>query len=68
MTAFPVISARHKFHPKTACGKLKAEITPTSPNGFHVSIIKCSLRSEGISYPLKVLDNPQAKSHMSIDS
>jgi len=37
---FPPIIDKAKFHPKTAFGKLKAVITPTTPNGFHYSIMK----------------------------
>jgi hypothetical protein len=45
-TVFPQMSEMAKFHPKTAFGKLKAEITPTVPKGFHTSIMKCSGLSE----------------------
>lgn len=36
---FPVIIDKAKFQKKTAQGKLKAEITPTTPRGFHYSRI-----------------------------
>lgn len=68
ITQLPQIREIAKFQPKTAFGKLKAVITPTIPKGFHYSIMKCSLRSEGITYPLIDLDNPQAKSQISIVS
>jgi hypothetical protein len=48
MHVFPQISAKAKFHPKTALGKLNAVMTPTIPKGFHISIMKCSFLSEGI--------------------
>lgn len=35
----PQTAATQKFQPKTAVGKLKAEITPIKPKGFHYSII-----------------------------
>jgi len=46
---FPPIIDKAKFHPKTALGKLKAVITPTTPKGFHYSIMKCSGLSLGIT-------------------
>mmetsp|Transcript_42393 Transcript_42393/g.49430 ORF Transcript_42393/g.49430 Transcript_42393/m.49430 type:complete len:208 (-) Transcript_42393:74-697(-) len=56
------------FHPKTAHGKLKAEITPTIPSGFQFSSMKCPGLSEGRIFPSKDLDNPQAKSQISMTS
>lgn len=41
-TKSPQMNAMAAFHPKTAQGKLKAVITPTIPNGFQSSIMKCS--------------------------
>jgi len=38
-TISPHISARERFHPATATGKLNAVMTPTIPNGFQISII-----------------------------
>jgi len=35
----PQVAAIQKFHPKTAHGKLKAVMIPTSPSGFHYSIM-----------------------------
>lgn len=37
---FPQISDMALFQPKTACGKLKADMMPITPNGFHCSIKK----------------------------
>jgi hypothetical protein len=36
----PVAIAMARFQKNTAFGKLKAEITPIKPNGFHYSIMK----------------------------
>lgn len=36
----PQTNPRAIFHPNTAAGKLKAVIIPTSPKGFHYSIMK----------------------------
>ena len=51
-TVFPQIREMAKFHPKTALGKLKAEMTPTVPRGFQTSIMKCSGLSELKTDPL----------------
>lgn len=64
----PHIADKAKFQKNTAFGKLKAEITPTIPNGFHYSIIKWSGLSLGITDPLMHLDIPVAMSQTSIDS
>ena len=64
----PQIIAIAAFHPKTAHGKLKAVMTPTIPNGFQTSIIKCSGLSEFKTLPPIVLDNPQAISQISMNS
>lgn len=47
----PTVAAIQKFHPKTAHGKLKAVMIPTSPSGFHYSIMKWSGLSDGITSP-----------------
>ena len=39
-TELPHTSASAAFHDHTATGKLNAEITPTTPSGCHVSIIR----------------------------
>ncbi|MDT4818994.1 hypothetical protein FQZ97_521000 [compost metagenome] len=44
-TGSPHTSASVAFHDHTATGKLKAEITPHTPSGCQVSIIRCSARS-----------------------
>lgn len=44
-TGSPHTSASAAFHDHTATGKLKAEITPHTPSGCQVSIIRCSARS-----------------------
>ena len=41
-TGSPQTSASAAFHDQTATGKLKAVITPTTPSGCQVSIIRCS--------------------------
>ena len=40
-TLLPHTSASAAFQAHTATGKLNAEITPTTPSGCHVSIIRC---------------------------
>ncbi len=40
IVVFPQISEIALFQPKTAQGKLNADITPTMPSGFHCSIKK----------------------------
>lgn len=64
----PQINPNAKFHPNTATGKLKAVIIPTTPNGFHYSIIKWDGLSDGITKPYNDLDNPHAISQISIIS
>ena len=39
-TLSPQTKARQAFHAQTATGKLNAEITPTTPSGCQVSIIR----------------------------
>ena len=56
------------FQDQTATGKLKAEITPTTPAGCHCSVILWSGRSEGSTRPPTWRDRPTAKSQMSIIS
>ena len=65
---FPHIKAMERFQPKTENGTLKAVITPTIPNGFQTSIMKCSGLSELKIDPPIVLDIPQAIIHISITS
>ena len=50
-TESPQTRASAAFHDHTATGKLKAEITPTTPSGCQVSIIRCSARSVAIVRP-----------------
>lgn len=59
-TEFPVTRAKALFHPYTAHGKLKAEITPTTPSGFHCSRRACPGRSEGKIFPSSDLESPVA--------
>ena len=40
-TASPQTKASAAFHDHTATGKLKAEMTPTTPTGCQVSIMRC---------------------------
>ncbi len=51
MTGSPQTSATAVFHDQTAAGKLKAEITPTTPIGCQVSINRWPGRSEGMVRP-----------------
>ncbi len=67
-TALPHASASAAFHAHTATGKLKAEITPHTPNGCQVSSMRCSGRSEAIVRPCSCRESPTAKSQMSIIS
>ncbi len=64
----PHTAASIAFHPHTAFGKLNAVITPIGPKGSHCSISRCCARSLGIVSPCNCLDNPTAKSAMSIVS
>src|ERR1019366_7608108 len=66
--ALPAMAARKAFQDHTATGKLKAEITPTTPSGCHCSYMRCSTRSECIVKPYIMRDWPTAKSAMSIIS
>jgi hypothetical protein len=50
-TASPQTSASAAFQLQTATGKLKAEITPTTPSGCQVSIIRWLGRSVAIVRP-----------------
>ena len=50
-TLSPHTSASAAFHDHTATGKLKAEITATTPAGCQVSIIRWFLRSVAIVRP-----------------
>src|SRR6266702_3987087 len=67
-TALPQTRASAAFHDQTATGKLKAEITPTTPSGCQVSIMRCAVRSEGRVRPASCRDKPAAKPQMSIIS
>ncbi len=51
MTGSPQTKAIAVFQDHTAAGKLKALITPTTPNGCHVSISRWPGRSEVIVLP-----------------
>jgi hypothetical protein len=66
-TKSPQMKAIAAFHPKTAQGKLNAVITPTIPNGFQTSIIKCYGLSELNTVPPIVRDSPQAISQISMN-
>ena len=66
--ALPLIAARKAFHDHTATGKLKADITPTTPSGCHCSYMRCCGRSECMVRPYSMRDWPTAKSAMSIIS
>jgi hypothetical protein len=50
-TELPHTSASMAFQDHTATGKLNAEMTPTTPSGCHVSIMRCSARSVAIVRP-----------------
>ena len=50
-TGSPQTSARAAFHDHTATGKLNAEITPQTPSGCQVSIIRWSGRSVAMVRP-----------------
>ncbi len=67
-TLSPQTKASALFHAQTATGKLKAEITPTTPTGCQVSIIRWPGRSDAIVRPYSWRDRPTAKSQMSIIS
>ena len=64
----PQISPIAVFQPATAQGKLKAEITPMFPIGFHYSIIMWPGLSLGKTLPPIILDIPTAMSQVSIYS
>jgi len=59
-TVLPHTKASAAFHDQTATGKLKAEITPTTPKGCHVSIMRWSGRSEAMVKPYSCRDKPAA--------
>ncbi len=50
-TGSPQTKARQAFQAHTATGKLNAEITPTTPSGCQVSIIRCPGRSVAMVRP-----------------
>ena len=64
----PQIHANAVFQAQTATGKLNAEIIPTTPIGWYWSYILCKGLSECKVDPFNCLDNPTAKSQMSIIS
>ena len=67
-TGSPHTTASAAFHDHTATGKLKAEITPHTPSGCQVSIMRWPGRSVAIVRPYSWRDRPTAKSQMSIIS
>ncbi len=67
-TELPVTRARVVFHDQTATGKLKAVITPTTPIGCQVSIIRWPARSVAMVLPKSWRDWPTARSQISIIS
>ncbi len=67
-TLSPHTSASAAFQAHTATGKLKALITPTTPSGCQVSIMRWPGRSDAIVRPYSWRDRPTAKSQMSIIS
>ena len=50
-TGSPHTIASAAFHDHTATGKLNTLITPIGPSGCHVSVSRCSGRSEAIVRP-----------------
>ena len=50
-TGSPQTSASAAFHDQTATGKLKAVITPQTPKGCQVSIMRCMGRSVAMVRP-----------------
>ena len=64
----PQTEAKQKFQAKTAIGKLKAVMQPTTPSGCHNSCNLWSGLSLGIVSPYSCLLRPVAKSHISIAS
>ena len=50
-TGSPHTKASAAFHDQTATGKLKAEMTPQTPSGCQVSIIRWSARSVAMVRP-----------------
>jgi hypothetical protein len=50
-TVSPHTAAMVEFHDHTATGKLKAEITPTTPRGCHCSYMRWRGRSECMVRP-----------------
>src|SRR5437764_268289 len=49
--ALPRMAARQAFQDHTATGKLRAEMTPTTPSGCHCSDMRCFGRSECMLSP-----------------
>ena len=67
-TASPQTRARAAFQLQTATGKLKADMTPTTPRECQVSIMRCLARSDGTVRPASWRERPAAKVQMSIIS
>ena len=65
---FPAISPIAVFHPETAHGKLKAEMIPIDPIGFHYSTMLWFGLSLASVLPPIVLDMPHAMSQISMYS
>ncbi len=59
-TVSPHTRAIAVFHDHTATGKLKAEMTPTTPSGCQVSISRWPGRSDGMVRPNSCRDSPTA--------
>ncbi|CAB4754151.1 unannotated protein [freshwater metagenome] len=68
MTLSPQTRAMAVFQAQTAAGKLKAEMTVTTPRGCQVSMSRWPGRSDGIVRPSNCRDRPTAKSQTSIIS
>ncbi len=58
--ALPQTRVIAAFHDHTATGKLKAEMTPVTPSGCQVSIMRWSGRSLAIVSPNSWRDSPTA--------
>ena len=68
MTGLPQTMASAVFQDHTATGKLKAEMTPMTPSGCHVSRMWWPGRSDAIVKPYSWRETPTAKSQISIIS
>ena len=67
-TGLPQTKASAAFHDQTATGKLKAVMTPHTPIGCQVSIMRWPGRSVETVRPCNWRERPTAKSQMSIIS